>query len=178
VVEQAEMVKEIACERGGGDFRWAIREEERARLWHARHDAYYASLALRPGAKGWATDVCVPISALAECITSTKMDNVGAPFPITLVGHAGDGNFHLIYILDPESEQELAEAHRLNERMVQRALALGGTCTGEHGVGIGKLEYLAAEHGDSLDVMRAIKQALDPQELMNPGKLLPLAPSS
>jgi D-lactate dehydrogenase (cytochrome) len=173
VVEQAEMVKEIAAERGGGDFRWAIREEERARLWHARHDAYYASLALRPGSKGWATDVCVPISALAECIRETKADNVGAPFPITLVGHAGDGNFHLIYILDPENKQELADAHRLNERMVRRALALGGTCTGEHGVGIGKLEYLAAEHGASLGVMRAIKQALDPRNLMNPGKLVP-----
>ena len=173
VVEQAEMVKEIASERGGGDFRWAVREEERGRLWHARHDAYYASLALRPGSKGWATDVCVPISALAECIRETKTDNVGAPFPITLVGHAGDGNFHLIYILDPENEQEFSEAHRLNERMVRRALAFGGTCTGEHGVGVGKLEYLAAEHGASLDVMRAIKRALDPHNLMNPGKLIP-----
>jgi D-lactate dehydrogenase (cytochrome) len=173
VVEQAEMVKEIASERGGGDFRWALREEDRAKLWRARHDAYYASLALRPGSKGWTTDVCVPISALAECITATKADNRGASMPIALVGHAGDGNFHLIYIIDPDSEEELAEAHRLNERMVRRALALGGTCTGEHGVGIGKLEYLAAEHGPALDVMRAIKRALDPQNLMNPGKLLP-----
>jgi D-lactate dehydrogenase (cytochrome) len=173
VVEQAEMVKEIASEQGGGDFRWAVREEERGRLWRARHDAYYASLALRPGSKGWTTDVCVPISTLAECIKETKADNEGSAFPITLVGHAGDGNFHLIYILDPDNEQELAEAHRLNARMVRRALALGGTCTGEHGVGLGKLEYLATEHGASLDVMRSIKQALDPANLMNPGKLLP-----
>jgi D-lactate dehydrogenase (cytochrome) len=173
VVEQAEMVKEIAAERSGGDFRWAVREEERSKLWRARHDAYYASLALRPGAKGWTTDVCVPISALAQCIAETKADNRQSTLPIALVGHAGDGNFHLIYIIDPDSEEELAEAHRLNERMVRRALALGGTCTGEHGVGIGKLEYLEAEHGPALDVMRAIKRTLDPQNLMNPGKLIP-----
>ncbi|HEX2445820.1 MAG TPA: FAD-linked oxidase C-terminal domain-containing protein [Vicinamibacterales bacterium] len=174
VVEQAEMVREIAAERGGGDFQWAVREEERSKLWRARHDAYYASLALRPGAKGWTTDVCVPISALAQCIAETKADNRTSKLPIALVGHAGDGNFHLIYIVDPDSEEELAEAHRLNERMVRRALAMGGTCTGEHGVGIGKLEYLAAEHGPALDVMRAIKRTLDPQNLMNPGKLIPM----
>jgi D-lactate dehydrogenase (cytochrome) len=173
VIEEAEMVKEIAADRGGGEFQWALREEDRARLWRARHDAYYAALALRPGSKGWTTDVCVPISALAECIRETKADNQGSSMPIALVGHAGDGNFHLIYIVDPEKEQELAEAHRLNERMVRRALALGGTCTGEHGVGIGKLEYLPAEHGAALEVMRAIKHALDPLNLMNPGKLLP-----
>jgi D-lactate dehydrogenase (cytochrome) len=171
VVEQAEMVKEITAEHGGGEFRWAVREEERARLWRARHDAYYAALALRPGSKAWTTDVCVPISALAECIRETKADNEGASFPITLVGHAGDGNFHQIYLLDPDSDQELAEAHQLNQRLVRRALALGGTCTGEHGVGMGKLESLAAEHGASLGVMRAIKEALDPHNLMNPGKL-------
>ena len=141
------MVKEIAAERGGGEFRWAVREEERARLWRARHDAYYASLALRPGAKGWTTDVCVPISALAQCIAETKADNRasstadrprrpcrGRKLPPDL--HRGS-----------REQEELAEAHRLNERMVRRALALGGTCTGEHGVGIGKLEYLDAEHG-------------------------------
>ena len=170
VIEQAEMVKEIAAERGGGDFRWAIREEERAKLWRARHDAYYASLALRPGSKGWTTDVCVPISALAQCIAETKADNRTASMPIALVGHAGDGNFHLIYVIDPDNENELAEAHRLNERMVRRALALGGTCTGEHGVGIGKLEYLAAEHGAALDVMRAIKQHPRPSESDEPGE--------
>jgi D-lactate dehydrogenase (cytochrome) len=175
VVEQAEMVSEIAIERGGGDFRWALREEDRTKMWRARHDAYYASLALRPGAKGWTTDVCVPISALAQCIAETKADNRQSKLPIALVGHAGDGNFHLIYVIDPESDTEMDEAHRLNQRMVQRALALGGTCTGEHGVGIGKLEYLAAEHGSALDVMRAIKRALDPQNLMNPGKLIPQA---
>jgi D-lactate dehydrogenase (cytochrome) len=174
VVEQAEMVKEIAAERGGGEFRWAIREEDRARLWRARHDAYYAALALRPGAKGWTTDVCVPISALARCISETQADNRQSSIPIALVGHAGDGNFHLVYVIDPENESELAEVHRLNARMVQRALALGGTCTGEHGVGLGKLEYLAAEHGPALDVMRTIKRTLDPENLMNPGKLIAL----
>jgi D-lactate dehydrogenase (cytochrome) len=174
VIEQAEMVKEIAAEHGGGDFRWAVREEDRAKLWRARHDAYYAALALRPGAKGWTTDVCVPISALAQCIVETKADNKGSTLPIALVGHAGDGNFHLIYIVDPASERELEEAHRLNARMVRRALALGGTCTGEHGVGVGKLEYLDAEHGPALDVMRAIKRTLDPHNVMNPGKLITL----
>jgi D-lactate dehydrogenase (cytochrome) len=132
----------------------------------------YAALALRPGAKGWTTDVCVPISRLAECIIETKKDNVGAPFPICLVGHAGDGNFHLIYVLDPESASERAAAARLNERMVMRALAMGGTCTGEHGVGLGKMKFLEAEHGASLEIMRTIKRALDPDNRMNPGKMI------
>jgi D-lactate dehydrogenase (cytochrome) len=131
----------------------------------------YAALALRPGSRAWTTDVCVPISRLAECITATKADNRGATFPISLVGHAGDGNFHLVYVLDPASEAELSEARRLNERMVLRALEMGGTCSGEHGVGYGKMKYLDAEHGPALDVMRAIKRALDPDNRMNPGKM-------
>ena len=173
VADQAEAVQAAAAERGGRGFSWATRLEERERLWQARHDAFYAALALRPGARAWTTDVCVPISRLAECVVETKKDNAGAPFPICLVGHAGDGNFHLIYVLDPASEAELEIAGGLNERMVRRALAMGGTCTGEHGVGIGKMRYLEAEHGPALDVMRALKRALDPDNRMNPGKMIP-----
>src|SRR5439155_7812328 len=156
----------------GCGFECASRFEDRERLWQARHTALYAVLALRPGALGWTTDVCVPISRLAECIVDTRNDNQGAPFPICLVGHAGDGNFHLIYILDPDSATELEHARVLNDRMVGRALAMGGTCTGEHGVGFGKMKYLEAEHGPALDVMRAIKRALDPDNRMNPGKMV------
>jgi D-lactate dehydrogenase (cytochrome) len=174
VADQAEAVQALALERGGRDFTWATHLEDRERLWQARHHALYAALALRPGAKGWTTDVCVPISRLAECIIETKKDNAGAPFPICLVGHAGDGNFHLIYVLDPESASERAEAGRLNERMVKRALAMGGTCSGEHGVGLGKMKYLEAEHGASLEIMRTIKRALDPDNRMNPGKMISL----
>jgi D-lactate dehydrogenase (cytochrome) len=172
VAAQAATVQSLASERGGHGFEWAIRLEDRERLWHARHNAHYAAIALRPGARSWATDVCVPISRLAECVVETKRDHEGASFPICLVGHAGDGNFHMCYILDPDSQQELAEARRLNDRMVARALAMGGTCTGEHGVGYGKMKFLEAEHGDSLDVMRSIKRALDPDNRMNPGKLV------
>jgi len=172
VDDQAEAVQALALERGGRGFTWATRLEERERLWQARHTALYAVLALRTGGQAWTTDVCVPISRLADCIVETKKDNVGAPFPIGLVGHAGDGNFHLIYVLDPTSAGELDQARRLNERMVMRALAMGGTCTGEHGVGIGKMKFLEAEHGPALDVMRTIKRALDPDNRMNPGKML------
>src|SRR5262249_5258899 len=125
-------------------------------------------------ARAWTTDVCVPISRLAECVAETRADNEGASFPICLVGHAGDGNFHLLYVLDPTSAAELEEARRLNERLIVRALAMGGTCTGEHGVGIGKLKYLEAEHGPALSVMRTIKQALDPDNRLNPGKMVKL----
>jgi D-lactate dehydrogenase (cytochrome) len=172
VADQAETVQALAAERGGQGFEWATRLEDRERLWQARHDALYAALALRPGARAWTTDVCVPISRLAACILETKQDNVGASFPIALVGHAGDGNFHLIYVLDPAQPAELDEARRLNERMVVRALAMGGTCTGEHGVGYGKMKFLEAEHGPALGVMRAIKRALDPDNRMNPGKMV------
>jgi D-lactate dehydrogenase (cytochrome) len=172
VADQAASVQAIATERGGRGFQWATRLEDRERLWQARHDALYAALALRPGSRGWTTDVCVPISRLAECVIETKQDNVGASFPICLVGHAGDGNFHLFYVLDPASPAELEEAGRLNDRMVRRALAMGGTCTGEHGVGTGKMKYLEAEHGPALEVMRTIKRALDPDNRMNPGKMI------
>jgi len=172
VAGQAETVQAIAAERGGHAFQWASRLEDRERLWQARHDALYAALALRPGARGWTTDVCVPISRLADCVIETKQDTQGAPFPVCLVSHAGDGNFHLIYVLDPANASELAEASRLNERMVMRALAMGGTCSGEHGVGFGKMKFLEAEHGPALEVMRTIKRALDPENRMNPGKMV------
>ncbi len=175
VREQAESVHDIAREHGGSDFRWAATPEERARLWRARHDAHFAALALRPGARSWATDVCVPISSLADCILEAKQDAAAAPFPVALVSHAGDGNFHMIYVIDPDNPAEMREVARLTDRLVARALAAGGTCTGEHGVGTGKVKYLEAEHGAGVDVMRAIKRALDPLGVMNPGKLLPEA---
>ncbi len=172
VAEQAEAVEAVALERGGRGFEWATRLEDRERLWQARHNAHYAALALRPGSRSWAGDVCVPISQLADCITETKRDHEQAPFPVCLVGHAGDGNFHLVYLLDPASPGELAEAQRLNARMVARALAMGGTCTGEHGIGSGKMTSLIAEHGEGVGVMRDIKRALDPDNRMNPGKVV------
>ncbi len=172
VRDQAEAVQGLAAERGGSDFQWATRLEDRERLWQARHEAMWAAIALRPGSRAWTTDVCVPISRLAECIVETKKENAGAPFPIGLVGHVGDGNFHLVYVLDPDSPSELDVARRLNEQMVMRALQMGGTCSGEHGVGYGKMKYLEAEHGPALAVMRTLKRALDPDNRMNPGKMV------
>jgi D-lactate dehydrogenase (cytochrome) len=147
------------------------RPEERARLWRARHDAYFATLALRPGAKAWSTDACVPISRLADCIVESKNDLDASTLTGTLVGHVGDGNFHMLYLVDPESPEDMAEAKRLNERLIARALAMDGTCSGEHGVGVGKMPYLPREHGEAVETMRAIKQALDPKGLLNPGKI-------
>lgn len=172
VTEQAAAVEAIASDRGGRGFEWATRLEDRERLWHARHNVHFAALGLRPGCLSWATDVCVPISRLSDCILETKADHANLPFPVCLVGHAGDGNFHVIYLLDPASQEELAEARRLSERMVTRALAMGGTCTGEHGVGYGKMKFLEAEHGEGVEVMRSIKRALDPDNRMNPGKIV------
>ena len=171
VGEYAREVQDIATENGGPDFHWATTTEDRAKLWHARHNAYYAALALRPGSKAWTTDVCVPISRLAECILETRHDLERSRLIAPLVGHVGDGNFHLIFVINPDDSAELAEAKDLNARLVRRALAMGGTCTGEHGVGIGKIEYLPDEHGAALDVMKAIKRALDPDNRMNPGKM-------
>jgi len=176
VDEQALAVGAIAAEHGGRDFARATTPEARAQLWQARHDAYYAALALRPGARGWTTDVCVPISRLADCIRETKQDLASSPLIGPLVGHVGDGNFHLVIPVDADSAADLAEAERITDRLVERALAMGGTCSGEHGVGLGKMRFLEAEHGRAaLDVMRAIKHALDPYDLMNPGKILPPA---
>ncbi|NCF81350.1 MAG: FAD-binding protein [Proteobacteria bacterium] len=172
VREQSELVGEIAAEFGGGDFQWAIRQEDRNKLWQARHDAYYAVLALRPGCKGWATDVCVPISELARCLLETRKDIDASGLLAPIVSHAGDGNFHLVFLVDTDNAQEMAKASAVNDRMLTRALAAGGTCTGEHGVGYGKIEILKAEHGEAMSVMRLIKTALDPDNIMNPGKIL------
>jgi D-lactate dehydrogenase (cytochrome) len=173
VEEHLQATAEIVAEHGAHEFARAVSAEDRAKLWQARHDAYYAALALRPGSRGWTTDVCVPISRLAECIHETKADLADSPLVGPLVGHVGDGNFHLVMPVNPESADELAAAEHLTDRLVARALAMDGTCSGEHGVGIGKRRFLEAEHGkDALDVMRAIKHALDPLDLMNPGKVL------
>jgi len=172
VAEQAETVGEIAREFGGADFQWANRPEERNRIWRARHEAYYAGLALRPGGKGMPTDICVPISRLADCITETKRDIADSGLLAPMVGHVGDGNFHLSIVVDPDDAEEIARADALHERMVLRAIEMGGTCTGEHGVGYGKMRFLSAEHGDAVETMRAIKLALDPENRMNPGKVV------
>ena len=172
VAEQAEMVQTIAADFGGNDFKWTSRAEERNKLWQARHDAAYAAMALRPGSRIWPTDVCVPISRLADCILETKADIDESFLLAPIVGHAGDGNFHLAMLIDPDDPDDVAEAERINERLVMRALAMEGTCTGEHGIGHGKLDFLVAEHGEAVSVMRAIKQTLDPTNLMNPGKVV------
>jgi D-lactate dehydrogenase (cytochrome) len=171
VVEQAETVQAIATDFGGSDFKWATQAEERNKLWEARHNAYYAALAQRPGSKGWPTDVCVPISRLAECIIETKKDLAETGLLAPLVGHVGDGNFHLVYVIDPESQDELRLAKAHADRMVLRAIAMEGTCTGEHGVGYGKIDFLAEELPTAIPLMRAVKKALDPDNIMNPGKL-------
>ena len=164
---------EIAQELGGGPFDWATRPEDRTKLWQARHDAYWAGRALRPGAQGFATDVCVPISRLAECVTETQRDLAASSLIAPILGHVGDGNFHLTLLVDMADADEVARAKALHERLVARALAMDGTCTGEHGVGQGKMAYLAAEHGEAaLAAMRAMKRALDPQGIMNPGKIV------
>ncbi len=174
VTEQARQFGDIADEYGGGQFDWAIREEDRRRLWKARHDVLYAALNSRPGAKGLITDVCVPISHLAACILETKKDVACLELHAPLVSHAGDGNFHLIVLLNPDDPAELKRAEELNERLIARALKLGGTCTGEHGVGLGKIKHLEREHGSALAMMQAVKRALDPENLMNPGKVVRL----
>ena len=172
VREQVENVKAIADEFGGDDFQWATRPEDRNKLWQARHDAYYAAIVLRPGCKGIATDVCVPISKLADCIMETRKDIETSGLCAPIVGHVGDGNFHIVFVVDPDNPEELASAKDVNERMVMRAIAMDGTCTGEHGVGYGKMDFLTAEHGEALVAMRAVKMALDPQNIMNPGKIV------
>jgi D-lactate dehydrogenase (cytochrome) len=174
VVEQAETVQAIAAEFDASEFRWETKTEDRNRLWQARHDAYYACMALRPGAKGFSTDVCVPISRLTECIIETRrdIDETGLMAPI--VGHVGDGNFHVIVVMDFENADEVARAKAFNERLVTRALAMDGTCTGEHGIGHGKIDFLTAEHGEAVSVMRALKMAIDPMNIMNPGKIVRL----
>ena len=172
VEEQSRQAQEIAAEFGGGNFQWETLPEDRTRLWQARHDALYAMNALRPGSKPMVTDVCVPISRLAECIQATKQDHEGSSITAPIAGHVGDGNFHVVYLVDPNDEMEIKEAADLHERLVMRALAMDGTCTGEHGIGYGKIEFLNAELGEGVAIMRDIKRALDPDNIMNPGKIL------
>jgi D-lactate dehydrogenase (cytochrome) len=176
VKEQAETVQEIVSEQEGQDFEWATRPEDRSRLWQARHDAYYAGLGLKPGCRALTTDVCVPISRLADCVAETfaDLDAEAADLQGPLVGHVGDGNFHIMLLTDPERPEDLARAKGFASRLAQRAIRMDGTCTGEHGIGIGKQPYMALEHGDvAIELMRAIKRAIDPENILNPGKILP-----
>ena len=174
VEEQARLVQDIAHENGGMDFEWTTKPEDRTRLWAARHQAYFACLQLRPGSRAVSTDVCVPISRLTECIVETSKDISRASMPIPLFGHVGDGNFHCEILIQPDSEAELEEAKAFNERVVNRALAMEGTCTGEHGIGFGKMRSLRKELGEAVDLMLSMKRAIDPENLMNPGKVVAL----
>jgi D-lactate dehydrogenase (cytochrome) len=175
VKDQAAMLQSLAAEHGGNGFQWKTNLEDKDELWNARHNAYYATHALIPGAEVLITDVCVPISRLAECITEAKSDLADVSFPATIVGHVGDGNFHVLCVLDPKNPSQREEASRFSERAVQRALRMSGTCTGEHGIGYGKMKYLQEEHGEALEVMRTIKKALDPDNRMNPGKIVEIS---
>jgi D-lactate dehydrogenase (cytochrome) len=175
VTEQSQRFGEIAAELGGGPFEWATKAEDRSRLWQARHDAYWAVLGLRPGVRALSTDVCVPISRLADCITQSQRDLKESRLVAPIVGHVGDGNFHMLLLIDHNDAGEVDRAKAFLERLVDRALAMDGTCTGEHGIGQGKMQYMPAEHSEpTLDVMRAIKRALDPLDIMNPGKIFGL----
>jgi D-lactate dehydrogenase (cytochrome) len=172
VAEQAARFGEIAESVGGGPFEWAGAEEERQRLWQARHNAYWAALALKPGCTAMSTDVCVPISRLAECVEATQADLAASGIVAPIVGHVGDGNFHVLPLMNPDDTVERDRVAAFSHRLVERALAMEVTCTGEHGIGQGKRKYLAAEHGEGvLAVMRALKAAIDPLGIMNPGKV-------
>ncbi len=173
VEEQATLVQQIADEHGACGFEWATRPEDRSRLWAARHNAYFALLQMRPGCRAISTDCCVPISRLAECILATKADCEAHGLIHSIIGHVGDGNFHVLMLVDPADAADVARAEAINSRMVTRALAMDGTCTGEHGVGMHKMAFLVEEHGEeAIDTMRAIKHALDPQNILNPGKIV------
>ena len=176
VAEQMSLVQDLAEQNGALAFESAADAETRNRLWRARHNVHYAIQAMRPNARVWSTDVCVPISQLGRCIAETQADIEGASFFISTVGHVGDGNFHLGLVIDPGSAAELAEAEAINDRLVRRAIALDGTCTGEHGVGSGKIKFMTLEHGRGVEMMRAIKMALDPAGILNPGKIIPAQP--
>jgi D-lactate dehydrogenase (cytochrome) len=175
VKEQAETVQEIASEYGGVAFEWATTPEERTRLWTARHNAYFAAVQSRPGCRAVTTDTCVPISRLADAMLDSIAEADASGIPYFLVGHVGDGNFHVGYLIDPNNQEEHALAEELNQKLVARALSMGGTCTGEHGIGLHKMEFLRAETGEgAVDMMRTIKRALDPHNIMNPGKIFSL----
>lgn len=173
VTEQAGVVQMIAQEYGASGFEWATRPEDRSRLWAARHNAYFALLQMRPGGRAITTDCCVPISRLAECILATKADCEAHHMIYSIIGHVGDGNFHVLIMVDPDDAADVARAEAINVRMVTLALSMDGTCTGEHGIGMHKMDFLIAEHGsDAIDVMRAVKHALDPRNILNPGKIV------
>jgi len=174
VEEQTARVREISNANGGGEFKWSNRPEERAKLWKARHEAYYAAVNVRPNAVGWGTDVCVPLGRLARCIAETKEDLKLCSVPSTILGHVGDGNFHVVFSIDPNAPDEMREVKEINQRLVDRALAMDGTCTGEHGIGLGKQDALIKELGPTVDIMRAVKRTLDPKNLFNPGKIFSL----
>lgn len=173
VAEQVEMVSAIVEENGGKDFEWANAPEERNRLWKARHNAFYAVVSQRPNAKGWSSDVCVPVSRLGDCILETRALLKDCTVPTAILGHVGDGNYHVVFAVDPNNAEELVEVAAINKKMVRHAILVGGTSTGEHGVGTGKIAYLREEHGDAVDPMSVIKRAVDPAGIMNPGKILP-----
>jgi len=173
VAEQVEMVSAIVEENGGKDFEWANAPEERNRLWKARHNAFYAVVSQRPNAKGWSSDVCVPVSRLGDCILETRALLKDCTVPTAILGHVGDGNYHVVFAVDPNNAEELVEVAAINKKMVRHAISVGGTSTGEHGVGTGKIAYLREEHGDAVDLMSVIKRAVDPAGIMNPGKILP-----
>lgn len=176
VREQAQTVQEITAGNGGMAFEWAEHPEDRSRLWAARHNAYFAGLHTRPGSRSNTTDVCVPISRLADCVSETAAELEQASFPYIIVGHVGDGNFHVQMMLDPDNPAEWDESERINHNIVARAIAMDGTCTGEHGVGLHKMDFMLAEHGrDALDLMQSVKQAFDPNNILNPGKVIPPA---
>ena len=172
VKEQAELVQSIAAEHGAQQFQWATKPEDRSKLWQARHDAYFACLQLVPGCRIISTDVCVPISRLAECLEETEKDIAASGRMVPVLGHIGDGNFHLCIIVDPNNPSDIEVAEQMNHRLVERAIAMEGTCTGEHGVGFGKIDFMDAEHGAGVDVMRMVKRSMDPDNIMNPGKIL------
>lgn len=172
VAEQAAAAEEIAKRNGGEEFRWTQLPEERTKLWSARHNAYFATMQLRAGCRVFSTDACVPISKLAQCIAETRADLSASGLVATVLGHVGDGNFHVSMVIDPASPQEWQASEAFNERLVHRAIGMGGTCTGEHGVGLHKKRFLEAEHGkQAVDVMRALKRTLDPNDILNPGKI-------
>ena len=172
VKEQAELVQSIAAEHGAQQFQWATKPEDRSKLWQARHDAYFACLQLVPGCRIISTDVCVPISRLAECLEETEKDIAASGRMVPVLGHIGDGNFHLCIIVDPNNPSDIEVAEQMNHRLVERAIAMEGTCTGEHGVGFGKIDFMDSEHGACVDVMRMVKRSMDPDNIMNPGKII------
>ena len=171
ISQQTKLIQEISSEYGATNFDWKNLPEERNRLWEARHNAYYAAIALKPGCVAWSSDVCVPITSLTECIIESKKELQSMGLLAPLVGHVGDGNFHLLYLVDPNNKEEQIKAKNHNKKMVERAIDLGGTCTGEHGIGYGKAKFLAKEAGSSIKIMKSIKNSFDPQGILNPGKI-------